>query len=84
MRCGTVVQWGDRWDAKRVLLDAAPSPYGDMIVVARIDDGRVVVTRASRDDPKALPRFRRHRSYCGVARVAGVAGVAAYTASASR
>jgi len=52
-----------------------------MIVVARIDDGRVVVTRASRDDPKALPRFRRHRSYCGVA---GVAGVAAYTASASR
>ena len=58
--------WGDRWDAKRVLLDARPSKSGDMIVVAHLDDGRLVVTKARKDDPSALARFVRHRSYCSV------------------
>ena len=76
-RCGADVIWADRWDSTRVLIDAAPSLSGEMIVVAVIDDGRMVVTKAGRRDPIALPRFTRHRLTCGT-------GVAARTASASR
>ena len=82
-RCGADVIWADRWDSTRVLIDAAPSVSGEMIVVAVIDDGRMVVTKAGRRDPIALPRFTRHRLTCGVGAGRGTR-VAARTASASR